>query len=161
MSDDEEDLMIERHLTAFLWLLLALGALMMATILTIPKLYKMLQVKGVLPGAYTTTEYVRQKWDETSRNDRRKHIYWISYGDKDIHEIGGHRTNMPRRQWEETNIGDQIEVVHIPGDRWTYLKDDPIFVSPGSFAFDIVLLAIELTVAATALVRWHRSRLAA
>jgi len=159
--DDDEDLSIDRRLTAILRLLIALGALVMATVITIPKLYKMLQIKGVLRGAYTTTEYVSQKWDETSPDDRRRHIWWIGYGHKDIHQIGGHRTNVPRRRWEETNIGDQIEVIHIPGDRWTYLKDGDIFVSPGHFAFDIVLLAIELTVAATALVRWHRSRLAA
>ena len=50
---------------------------------------------------------------------------------------------MFSEQWATVNVGDRIEIVHIPWSDDTYLKDG-IYVSFGNFAFDIVLLILEL-----------------
>lgn len=43
-------------------------------------------------------------------------------------------------------IGKKIQILYVPGDNAPYLKDD-IFVEPGNFVFDFVLLFGELALA--------------
>lgn len=43
-------------------------------------------------------------------------------------------------------VGDTVEVVRVPDDDSAYLRNG-VFVEPGNFVFDLVLLAVTLGVA--------------
>ena len=136
-------------------LVIALG---MAFGVTIPKLYKMCQIKGWLPGANATNEIITQKWNQTpAEHPSGRDTYWIAWTDDDIRKVGEHRVNVPPEHWNHLNLGDQIEVVRLSGDGWAYLRDD-IFVSVGNFAFDGILLVAEIGVAFAMLVGLNRNR---
>ena len=141
-------------------LLTAVVALGLAALITIPKLYRMAQIKAWIPGATITREVVAQKWHQLpSEYPRERDVYWISWGPAPIREVGPHRTNLEADDWARVEVGQPVNVVRIPGDEHTYTQND-IFVSTGNFVFDIVLLLIELTVGVAAIVRWRRARLA-
>ena len=81
-------------------------ALGLAIFATIPKLYKMCQIRGWLPGATVVTETVSQKWHETPEaHNRYREVYWISWSDVDIQRIGTHRTNVTADRWNALNVG--------------------------------------------------------
>lgn len=50
---------------------------------------------------------------------------------------------MEAEKWDHLNIGDEIEVVYLPGDPTPYTRDG-IFASDGNFAFDRGLVAVEI-----------------
>ena len=133
-------------------------ALGMAFGVTIPKLYKMCQIKGWLPGAPATQETITQKWNETpAEHPRGRDTYWIAWSDDDIRKVGDHRVNVPPDYWNNIDVGDQIDVVRLSGDRWPYLRDG-IFVSAGNFVFDGILLATEIGVAIAMIIGLIRNR---
>lgn len=119
-----------------------LGAL--GLLFTGPKLLRMAQIKGWVPGGQTTTHRITQKWEEMRDGSRGPgSVYWISWTDRSIQEIGDHRLNLELEQWHSLQVGDPIEIVRVPGDQWPHTRDG-IFVSPGNFVFDSVLLGVEL-----------------
>jgi len=123
----------------------ALLAFGMAFGITLPKLYKMCQIKLWIPGAVLGEERITQKWHQTpAEHPKGRNVYWISWGDTPIREVGAHRTNIEREQWESLRVGALVETVRIPGDPSPYLRRNDIFVSPGNFAFDFALLGVEL-----------------
>lgn len=133
-------------------------SLVLALGVTIPKLYKMCQIKGWLPGASATQETITQKWHQAAaENPLSRDSYWIAWSAEDIHKVGDHRTNVMPEDWVRLYVGDQIEIVRLSGDRSPYLRDD-IFVSAGNFAFDGIFLAAQIGVALTMLMRMIQSR---
>lgn len=120
---------------------------LLAVGVTGPKLYKMCQIKGWVPGAEIETVIITQKWNQTPDiHPSGRNTFWISWTEKDIKQIGNHRTNVFEDRWNEISIGDSIEVIHVIGDRSPYLRDD-IFVTAENFLFDIALLIGELSMA--------------
>lgn len=118
-------------------LLVALGV-------TGPKLIKMCQIKGWLPGAEAVEVTISQKWNQTPDiHPSGRNTYWISWTERDIKQVGEHRTNVTKEKWDDMNIGDKIELLYIKGGSEPFLRDD-IFVEPGSFVIDLILLTIEV-----------------
>ncbi len=111
---------------------------------TAPKLYKMFQIKGWVPGGVPLQVTVTSKWHETAEEslDGRE-TYWVAWNDGDVKVRGKHRSNMFQDQWRATSIGDKQDIIYIPWEGDTYPKDG-IFVSFGNFVFDFILLTLEL-----------------
>jgi len=123
------------------------GALGVAVIVTGPKLYQMARIKGWLGGANSQERVIVEKWNQTpDQHPRGRDTYWISLTEDDIRKRGPHRLNLEPEQWRDLQVGDKIEVVYLPGDPEPYLRDG-IYTSWGNFAFDFVLLGLELGVA--------------
>ncbi len=68
----------------------------------------------------------------------------VSWTQQDIRQPSKFRTNIPYNRWVKSNIGDPIEIITIGSDPSPYVQDD-IFVEPGNFVFDFLLLATELS----------------
>ncbi|MBC8139415.1 MAG: hypothetical protein H8F28_26355 [Fibrella sp.] len=110
-------------------------------LITIPKIYTMSAIKGWVPGSKTQTFRVTQKLQTGEGLDP---VYWISWTQDDIRSRGNHRTNLVHDRWTAIRIGDPIDIITVGSDPAPYVHDD-IFVDPGNFVFDFVLLAIEAT----------------
>lgn len=114
-------------------------------IFTGQKLYKMAMIRGFIPGAKVEKRIITQKWNQYVRQRRlSRNVYWISWTDKSIQEVGNHRLNMRYDDWQKLSEGDAIDLVFIPGDNRAFMKND-IFADNGNFIFDLILLIIELT----------------
>ncbi len=125
---------------------------------TAPKLYKMSQIRGWVPGATSRQETITQKWHQTSaEHPRGRDTYWIAWSDVEIRTVGDHRLNVEGDMWDGFEVGDQIDVVRLPGDRWPYTRDG-IFASAGNIAFDCILLLAEIGVAVTMVIGLFRDR---
>lgn len=141
-------------------LIILMVSLGLAFGVTVPKLYKMAQIKAWIPGATTRQETITQKWHQTpEEHRRRRNVYWIAWSDTEIRDVGDHRLNVDEEVWDKLAVGDQIEVVRLPNDPWPYLRND-VFTSTGNFVFDFILLVAEIGVAvgmAVGLVRDRRN----
>lgn len=123
-------------------ILIALGLVGLMVFVTLPKLYKMAQIRGWIGGAVVQELSVLEKWHQVTPLTKRRldpNIYWLLLQPGDIHTKGAHRTNMEFEKWNLLQVGDPIEVIFVPGDPEPYFRDD-IFASNGNFAFDFVLL---------------------
>ncbi len=109
------------------------------------KLETMKEIRGFKPGAASRTFVVRDKWLQPPSS------YWISWTDQDIHLAGNHRLNLPESAWDEYEIGDEIEVVFVPGDNHPHYRDG-IFANDSNFAFDYGLLGIEIAMITVGLI---------
>ena len=128
-------------------LLIALAATVLALYLTGPKLYKMAQISGRLPGAETRQVVVSQKWHQTAaEHPRQRDVYWVAWGETDVRTVGHHRLNFERERWDAISVGDPLELVVLPGGERPYARDG-IFASKGNFVIDLVLLVGEIAVA--------------
>lgn len=129
------------NLRALAFLILGLG---MAALVTGPKLHKMAQIRGWLPGGSIETVVVTDRWHQQPGEDGVDHdVYWITWAGADVRRIGTHRLNVTAEQFPALTPGSRLEVIRVPGDRNAYLRDD-IFVSIGNFIFDLLLLIGEL-----------------
>jgi hypothetical protein len=118
-----------------------------AGFITFPKLYRMCQVKGWIPGGVVRIETITDVWHQTpDEHPKGNHAYWVSWGSRSIRVVGHHRMNLEKEHWARFRVGDQVQLVDIPGDPHPHTRDG-IFVSSGNFGFDIVLLLVELAVA--------------
>jgi hypothetical protein len=122
-----------------------------ALLITVPKLHKMMRIRGWLPGAFVSTEIITQKWDAPGRAAR---AYWVAWTERDIREVGPHRLNVPRARWDRLAIGDRIQIVRLRRDPWPYLRDG-IYASTVNILLDIVILLAEIAIVAAML---HRLR---
>lgn len=133
-------------------------AIFLALGVTVPKLVKMSQIKGWTTGAEVKVEKVTQKWNQTPDiHPSNRNTFWISWSNKDIKLVGDHRTNVQKEKWDNINIGDEIELIYVPGDTSAYLRDG-IFVEYGNFVFDIVLLLGEITTVIILLIQLIKRR---
>ena len=136
-------------------LILAAG---LALFVTGPKLHKMCQIKGWIAGAKTTQETISAKWHQTpDQHPKERDVFWIAWQGADIKIRGSNRINLQREKFETMQVGDTIAVVRLPEDPVPYLPQG-IFVSPGNFALDIVLLLGEIYFAVRAFGRWRLNR---
>jgi hypothetical protein len=119
-------------------------AIALAIGVTVPKLYKMAQITGQTPGATVTTRSVTEKGMDHGRQGREH--YWVSWGVAAGSRSRADRDYVSPEIWTNVKVGDSIEVVHVPGDDAGYLKNG-VFVEPGNFVFDYVLLAAEIITA--------------
>jgi hypothetical protein len=133
---------------ASLWarVVVLLVAVVVAIGVTGPKLYKMGQIMGWVPGAVVTREAIVQKGHEPATSLRRDDSYWVSWVAGDVRNSWKLRDRVSPEVWHEMREGDPIDVVHLPGDPRGHLRVG-VYVEPGNFAFDVVLFVVELTVA--------------
>jgi hypothetical protein len=124
-----------------------------------PKLHKMAQIKGWRPGATVTTRFITKKG--VNQGTRGSNHYWVSWANYDGTISPAHRDYVSPEVWESMEVGDPVEVIHVPGDDAGYLPNG-VYVELGNFAFDIALLAVGLCVAAASAGRllwwWVRGR---
>jgi hypothetical protein len=122
-----------------------------------PKLYRMCQIRGFLPGASTQVEVITDKWHQTpDQHYDGFNAYWVAWSNKDIYSIGNHRINLRKEIWEGYEIGDSITIVHVPGSKWVYTPDG-IYASNGNFLFDGVLAIICISIAVWAFLPLKKS----
>ncbi len=125
-------------------ILLAILALSLLYI-TAPKLVKMCQIRGWIPGAQLSLETISNKWNQESiRNNSNQHTFWISWGEESIQEKGNHRINLEQEAWEQLNTGDSIEIVRFPSNPDEVYLRQGIFANNSNFLFDLTLLILEL-----------------
>jgi len=130
--------------------IIALLALGLAVFVTGRNLYKQGQISGRISGAEARSVVVAQKWHQTAEEHHAgRDVYWVSWGDADIHAVGHHRTNLPPERWDAIAIGDSLELTFLAGDERPYLRGG-LFES--SWSFDLVLLVVEVGVAIWAIV---------
>ena len=129
--------------------------LVVATLLggyTSYKIWMMCQIRGWVPGATTRVEQITQKHIS---NGRRGNAYWVSWTDEPIQNPGDHRLNLTSEQWQAVDLGDTIEVVYATGSSMPHTRDG-IYAENGSFIFDGLLLAAEITTIILMIVRLFR-----
>ena len=126
------------------WALALVISVALAGGVTGPKLYKMAQIKGWLPGATATTRPITQKGVDHGTRGREHH--WVSWANSGGPISRAHRASVSPEVWETMTVGDPVEVIRVPGDEDAYLRNG-VFVEPGNFVFDIVLLSVGLCVA--------------
>jgi hypothetical protein len=126
------------------WVLALVISIPLAAGVTGPKLYKMAQIKGWQPGATTTTRWITDKGVE--RGSRGRQSYWVTWANYGGRPAESDRDWVSAETWASMKVGDPVEVVSVPGDKAGYLRDG-VYVEPGNFAFDLVLLAVAACVA--------------
>jgi len=141
------------------WALALVISTALAFGVTVPKLYKMAQIMGWQPGAEVTTRFITQKGVDQGMRGREH--YWVSWANHDGSLSRAFRANVSPEVWRSMRVGDSVEVVRVPGDDAAYLRNG-VFVEPGNFVFDLVLLAVTLGVAVASAGRllwwWFRER---
>jgi hypothetical protein len=116
----------------FPWLVVILCVLL-AVFVTFPKLQKMFQIQGSLPGATSELQMVVQK----NQSQSRASDYW------EITTDSGFNERITFEAWSKLKIGDPIELRRIGTSNELYAKDG-IFTEAGNFIFDYVLLFLEV-----------------
>jgi hypothetical protein len=117
-----------------------LGVCIMGLAITVPKLYRMSAIKGWIPGATTHIYRVTQK---TVHQSDYGDVHWIGWTSRDVDEPGNHRINVGADQWARLQNGDPIEILTVGNDPTPELRDG-VYTEPGNFAFDVVLLLLEI-----------------
>lgn len=135
---------MKRKITEFVLALFIGGICAGLMLITVPKIYAMAQIKGWIPGGIAAHVVITSKWHESADEARDgRDVFFIAWNGGDIHMPGPYRTNVFEDQWDRMQIGDSIEIVNVPGDAGSYLRDD-IYVSPGNFVVDFVFLLFEV-----------------
>ncbi|MGL4552736.1 MAG: hypothetical protein ACRC33_16295 [Gemmataceae bacterium] len=109
------------------------------------KLHKAAQVRGWVPGASVARRAVAQKGWDSARRLRDDDSCWVSFSAA-ASTSWADRHRLTPESWHRLNVGDVVEVVRVPGDGETYLRDDIQF-EDGNVALDAVMLAAALAAA--------------
>jgi len=109
---------------------------------TTGKIYKMLVISEVLPGAILKQEVITGKTSTVGRPFSGDD-HWISWNQADPSKPGSERVNMPRERWLRTEVGDPVDLLFLEEDGTPFLRNG-IFASSGNFAFDFLLLVLEI-----------------
>jgi hypothetical protein len=117
-----------------------------------PKLYKMAQIKGWVPGALVTPGVVTQKGVDQRQGRQIEDSYWVSWARGDVRGSWDQRGRVSPEVWEGMQVGDSIDLIRVPDDGRTYLRNG-VFVDWGNFAFDLFLLSAAMVVALVSAVR--------
>ena len=121
------------------------GCSFLLLLITAPKLYEMLQIEGWIPGGRVQQVTITAKAHRSAEESQDgREVFWIAWNGGDISKRGAHRTSVFEEKWVALKVGDPLEIVSIPGSSGTYLRHGDIYVSPGNFVFDIVLLLLEV-----------------
>ncbi len=133
-----------------------LALLLLAFTVTGPKLYSMLQIRGVISGADVVITQITDKWHQTpSEHHEGRNTYWISWGNNSIKKVGTHRVNIDYETWAQYRIGQQLELIFLPENPKPYLVNG-IYASDNNLIFDGILLLLELFAAITLIVAMLR-----
>jgi hypothetical protein len=100
-------------------------------VLTSRKLFRMAQVRGWISGARPETALVVRKWRKSGR--------YLRYVTKE----GQEEQRVPEALFHSVEVGGQVEVRYLPGDRTPHLARG-VYASRGNFIFDGFLLLLEL-----------------
>ncbi len=117
---------------------MGLVLLLLLACFTTNKLIKMAKIRGFIPGPAPEVKIVTGK---IASRDRDRAVFWLAWDNADIHVPGRNRINLSKEVWQSFNVGDSIEILYFPGDRWPYTRRD-IFADDGNFAFDEILLTL-------------------
>jgi len=109
---------------------------------TSAKLYKMTAIRGWVPGAIYKEHVVT---DKRVLDGEYGPAHWIAWEGADITQRSTFRETLDEEQWETINIGDKVAIAYYRDDPEPY-KLDGIYVSPGNFVFDLILLIGEILV---------------
>lgn len=101
------------------------------------KLEGMKQIRGWKPGATIKTCTV------TDKLVVGQYTHWLSWDNGDIRVPGDHRINLPENVANRYEVGSDVDIVYLPNDSSPYHRDG-IYADDGNFAFDYVLLTIEV-----------------
>ena len=77
---------------------------------------------------------------------RGREHFWVSWANHGGALSRAGRGNVSPEVWAKMRVGDSVEVSRVPGDDAAHLRNG-VFVEPGNFVFDFVLLALTLGVA--------------
>ena len=118
-----------------------------------PKLHRMAQVRGLLPGARVSTYPLLQKWTRPAGRSLSEYAYCIEWDDPAHTGIGDNQDNIGYAYWSSLNVGDPIRIARVGH------SDEPHVIGGidsdnGNCAFDAVLLLLELGGAIYALISW-------
>ena len=125
-------------------LVIAIGIGLLGTFITVPRLYKMLQIKGVISGATVTAKSITKKWVSDSHLRYETH-YNISWAEDTVNIKKNQVDNIDQETWKNMNVGDTINVVSCRNDKKVYTTNS-LYVANGNFILDFVLLAGQLFV---------------
>jgi hypothetical protein len=137
------------------WVLTLVISVGLAAGVTGPKLHKMAQINGWRPGATVTTRVITAKGVDQGRRGREH--YWVSWATHGGALTRADRDNVSPEVWGSMRVGDSVEIVRVPGDDAAYLNNG-VFVEPGNFVFDYVLLAAEIVTALVMVILLFKSR---
>jgi len=105
---------------------------------TTHKLHKMARIRGFIGEPRIERHIVSGKNRAPARRTTVCFLRWTEGGSE-------HRVQADCAYWEQTAIGDPIELVRLDvDDDEAYLREGDIYASDGNFYFDFVLLAVEL-----------------
>lgn len=108
---------------------------------TAPKLYRMKQITGAVPGAKKYPAVVKDKWRSNSGEFGYYDLSW----EADIPERGGKIEGQDRAEyedWKPLQPGSQIQVVVLSNNEAYYTRS--IYAGEGNFIVDYCLLAGEI-----------------
>ena len=105
------------------------------------KISDMKMIRGTKPGASFETEIVSDK-------GRKWKQHMVAFDDATIDQCDGRCLSLERNTWRKYQVGDEIEVVYLPGCNFPHHKDA---ASRGHFFLDYTFLAIELVCIALSL----------
>ena len=125
-------------------LVISIGIGLLGTFITVPRLYKMFQIKGYISGATLTTNYVTKKWVSDSHLRYETH-YNISWAEDTVNIKENQVDNIDKETWKNMNVGYTINVVSFRSDKKAYTNNS-LYVANGNFILDFVLLAGQLFV---------------
>ena len=125
-------------------LVISIGIGLLGTFITVPRLYKMFQIKGVISGATVTAKSITKKWVSDSHLRYETH-YNISWAEDTVNIKENQVDNIDKETWKYMNVGDTINVVSFRSDKKAYTNNS-LYVANGNFILDFVLLAGQLFV---------------
>jgi hypothetical protein len=125
-------------------LVISIGIGLLGTFITVPRLYKMFQIKGVISGATVTAKSITKKWVSDSHLRYETH-YNISWAEDTVHIKENQIDNIDKETWKNMNVGDDIKVVSFRNDKKAYTTNS-LYVANGNFILDFILLAGQLFV---------------
>ncbi len=128
-------------------ILIGVAALAVAALFTGPKVYRMAQIRGFVPGAQVSAETVVEKWHQTpEQHHDGRDVFWVTWSESDIRARGSHRLNLPEELWNTVTVGGPIEIVRLEGGSEPHHRQG-IYASNGNLAFDLILLGVLLFLA--------------
>jgi hypothetical protein len=117
------------------WLMLVVAVGL--TIYTTHKLYRMALIRGIIGSVPVQRGFVA---DKTRSSGPRGETCMLTWSDP-AREARRH-VQADCDYWERRRIGDPIDLVRVGGN--DYLREGDVYASNGNFAFDFVLITLEL-----------------
>ncbi|MGB0953595.1 MAG: hypothetical protein ACPG31_10235 [Planctomycetota bacterium] len=125
---------------------------------TIPKVWRMMKIRGWVEGAIATEVVVTDSWHQTKeKHPKNRETFWIAWDDADIHQRGPNRIILSPDLWAGILVGSTVEIIRFPDDPHPYHAEG-IFASNGNFVFDAMVLTAWFLFARTGYIAFRRLR---